>query len=335
MRRDRDEREERPDADLRERLHGMEAKVRKLREIRNQHSDKARRSRDQRNAVQAQYKEHRETVDLLIAEVKAIRAEVNLHRERRNAIQDQLKQFIAQIKGRRGDKDAKRSATAEYHQLKAEMERLEETFETSSVGMKKEKEMMDKLKRMGNRVGELAPDVEEFELVKVDLKDLDGSIKMLKAEADSEHQLFIEAIKRADEVSSKIDEAFAHRDFLKAEGDRHHLEHLDHRKEADAVHAQIEEMMADVNKVRDELKMAREERESWVTDHNASVRAEMQTGAQSETVADELVNALLKDGNLTFGGTMAEDGARKDHRGGDGRKKRNMRRIDMSSRRRR
>ena len=68
--------------------------------------------------------------------------------------------------------DAKRSATAEYHQLKAEMERLEETFETSSVGMKKEKEMMEKLKRMGNRVGELAPEVEEFELVKVDLKDL-------------------------------------------------------------------------------------------------------------------------------------------------------------------
>ena len=195
MRREREEREERPDADLRERLHAMESKVRKLREIRNQHSDRARRSRDQRNAVQAQYKEHRETVDLLIAEVKAIRAEVNLHRERRNAIQDQLKQFIAQIKGRRGDKDAKRSATAEYHQLKAEMERLEETFETSSVGMKKEKEMMDKLKRMGNRVGELAPEVKEFELVKVDLKDLDGSIKTLKAEADAEHQLFIEAIK--------------------------------------------------------------------------------------------------------------------------------------------
>ena len=94
-------------------------------------------------------------------------------------------------------------------------------------------------------------------------------------------------------------------------------------------------MMTDVNKVRDELKMAREERESWVTDHNAAVRAEMQTGSQSEAVADQLVDALLKDGNLTFGGTMAEDGARKDHRGGDGRKKRNMRRIDMSSRRRR
>lgn len=335
MRRGDETGEDRPDADLRERLHAMETKVRRMREIRNQHSDRARRSRDARNAVQAQYKEHRETTDLLIAEVKAARAEVNLHRERRNAIQQQLKELIQQVKGRRGDKDAKRSATAEFHQLKSEMERLEQTFETSSVGMKREKEIMDRLKRMDARIGELAPEVQEFELVKIDVKDLDGSIKLLKAEADAEHQLFIEAIQVADEISSKIDEAFAHRDFLKAEGDRHHLEHLEHRKNADEVHAEIEAMMVDVNEVRDQLKMAREERESWVVEHNKAVRAELQTGAQSEQVADELVSTLLSEGSLTFGGVMAEDRPSKDHRGGDGQKKRNMRRIDMSARRRR
>ena len=329
------EAEERPDADLRERLHAMETKVRRMREIRNQHSDRARRSRDARNAVQAQYKEQREANDLLIAEVKAARAEVNLHRERRNAIQQQLRELIQQIKGKRGDKDAKRSATAEFHQLKAEMERLEETFQTSSVGMKREKEIMERLKRMDNRIGELAPDVQEFELVKIDVKDLDGSIKLLKSEADAEHQLFLEAIKVADDISKRIDEAFAHRDFLKAEGDRHHLEHLEHRKQADEVHAEIEAMMVDVNEVRDQLKLAREERESWVVEHNKSVRAELQTGAQSEKVAEELVSTLLNEGTLTFGGVMAEDRPSKDHRGGDGQKKRNMRRIDMSARRRR
>jgi uncharacterized coiled-coil DUF342 family protein len=201
--------------------------------------------------------------------------------------------------------------------------------------MKREKEIMERLKRMDNRIGELAPDVQEFELVKIDVKDLDGSIKLLKSEADAEHQLFLEAIKVADEISKRIDEAFAHRDFLKAEGDRHHLEHLEHRKQADEVHAEIEAMMVDVNEVRDQLKLAREERESWVVEHNKSVRAELQTGAQSEKVADELVSTLLNEGTLTFGGVMAEDRPTKDHRGGDGQKKRNMRRIDMSARRRR
>ena len=68
----KDQAEERPDADLRDRLHAMEAKVRKLREVRNNFSSDARSAAEQRNAVQAQYKEHREKLDLMKAELDAI-----------------------------------------------------------------------------------------------------------------------------------------------------------------------------------------------------------------------------------------------------------------------
>ena len=68
--------ESKPDAELRDALHAMEAKVRKLREVRNQHNDNARRAADQRNQCQAQYKEHKEKVDLVLSEVKAIMAMV-------------------------------------------------------------------------------------------------------------------------------------------------------------------------------------------------------------------------------------------------------------------
>ena len=79
----------RPDADLRDHLHQMEAKVRKLRDARNNHNDQAKRFAEQRNAIQAQYKEHREKLDMSVAEVKAIRAEQNLHKTRR--MQSKLK----------------------------------------------------------------------------------------------------------------------------------------------------------------------------------------------------------------------------------------------------
>ena len=46
------------------------------------------------------------------------------------------------------------------------------------------------------------------------------------------------------------------------------------------------------NKARDELKSVREERKSWLTDHNAAVAQEMQTGAQSEQVAENLTQSL-------------------------------------------
>ena len=72
--------------------------------------------------------------------------EIKLFKEKRNAIQDQVRQLISQVKGRRGEKNEKRSATAEFAQLKQEVDHLERTFETSSVGAKKEKEMMASIK---------------------------------------------------------------------------------------------------------------------------------------------------------------------------------------------
>jgi len=49
-----------PDAELREELQGMEARVRKMRNTRNSFSEQARAVADKRNAVQGQYKEHKE-----------------------------------------------------------------------------------------------------------------------------------------------------------------------------------------------------------------------------------------------------------------------------------
>ena len=59
--------ETRPDSDLRDHLHQMEAKVRKLRDARNNHNEQGKRFAEQRNAIQSQYKEHREKVELAVA----------------------------------------------------------------------------------------------------------------------------------------------------------------------------------------------------------------------------------------------------------------------------
>ena len=46
--------EEKPGEDLRTRLHAMESKVRKLRDMRNMHNDEAKRLADKRNTIQSQ-----------------------------------------------------------------------------------------------------------------------------------------------------------------------------------------------------------------------------------------------------------------------------------------
>ncbi|MCH1481997.1 MAG: hypothetical protein L7T81_07150 [Candidatus Poseidoniaceae archaeon] len=324
--------EEKPDAELREKLHAMESKVRKMRETRNNFNAQAKVSAEKRNSVQSQYKEHREKIELFVAEVRAMRAEIKSFKEKRNAIQSQMRDLISQIKGKRKDHTQKRSATAEYADLKQQVDSLEKRFETTSVGVNKEKEMVKKIKEFSKRIEELEPEVTKFKMVEVDMSDIDSAIKTLKAEADAAHNSMIEAVERLNAKTPEVDEAFAHRDFLKSEGDRFHTEFVELKEKANEVHAKIEELMVDVNKARDELKSVREERKSWLTDHNASVKKEMKTGAQSEEVAELLTNSLLSTGSITFGGLSNEDFVSKS-KSKKSDKKKNMRRVDVSRRR--
>ena len=324
--------EDKPDAELREKLHAMESKVRKMRETRNNFNAQAKVSAEKRNSVQSQYKEHREKIELFVAEVRAMRAEIKSFKEKRNAIQSQMRDLISQIKGKRKDHTEKRSATAEYADLKQQVDSLEKKFETTSVGVNKEKEMVKKIKEFSKRIEELEPEVTKFKMVEVDMSDIDSAIKTLKAEADAAHNSMIEAVERLNAKTPEVDEAFAHRDFLKSEGDRFHTEFVELKEKANEVHAKIEELMVDVNKARDELKSVREERKSWLTDHNASVKKEMKTGAQSEEVAELLTNSLLSNGSITFGGLSNEDFVSKS-RSKKSDKKKNMRRVDVSRRR--
>jgi hypothetical protein len=81
--------------------------------------------------------------------------------------------------------------------------------------------------------------------------------------------------------------------------------------------------------------MARDERKSWMVDHNAAVKSEMKTGAESEDVADALLASLQNQGSVTFGGTGKGDAQGIVKKGGKSAKKKSMRRIDMNASRRR
>ncbi len=325
--------EKNPDADLRDELQSMEAKVRKMRETRNSLREQGRALAKKRDAVQEQYKEHRSKLDEMKAELDAVQAERNLHRAKRDAINAQLKDLFSQAKGRRGEHGEKKSATAEYAQLMSQINNLEEQFQTTSSSTKKEKETMERIKRMKGRVRELEPEVEQFEIVAVDLSNIDEAIVTLKAESDDAHKLYVEALERADAKWAEFKEQLEHRDFLKSEGDRHHSESVEFHEKANALHEKIDELMVDVNKAREQLNLAIEERKSWMTDHNQAVKAEMKTGAESDEVADMLVSSLLSEGELMFGGVGKEDSGTNATRGGPSSKKKNMRRMGPIRRR--
>ena len=296
------------DSELRERLTAMEIKVRKMRDVRGNLNDSAHRSADQRNAMQKRYKEHRESLDEKLEERKAIRDLITQHKARRDSIQQQMRDLFGKQKSNRDNEKGSRSAAGEYNKLVSEISSLEEMMETSgNVSLVKEKEYLNDIKNMRRRIKELEPEVKQFEVIKIDLTDLDAAIATLKAEAETSHQAMLVQVEIADGMKEELDELFSERDFLKAEGDRLHEEFVSEKEKANEVHAKIVELMDQVTEIRGELDQQRKERKSWMTDHNAAVAAEMKTGADDDGVADQLVSELLASGELSMGGTLASD----------------------------
>ena len=309
--------DERQDADLRDRLNAMETKVKKMRETRGNLNDSANVFADQRNAIQKRYKEHKVTLDEKLEERKAIRELIKEHKARRNSIQDQLKDLFGSQKSSRNDEKGGRSAAGEYNKLKSEIANLETVMETSGrVSLVKEKEYLKDIKNMRRRIEELEPEVKQFEIVKVDLTDMDAAIATLKSEADMAHQLMLEQVKLADGMQEELDSMFSERDFLKAEGDRLHDAFVEEKEKANLVHEKISQLLTDVTEIRNEMKAQRQERESWMIDHNASVASELRSGSDDDDVAENLVSELLEHGELSMGGTLSSDST-----GGSGRKK--------------
>jgi hypothetical protein len=136
---------------------------------------------------------------------------------------------------------------------------------------------------------------------------MDGSIKLLKSEADKAHQEMIDFHKQADLIWEDVKPMLAERDFLRAEADRFHLAYVAHRESANEVHENMKELIGQVNEIRDEMKAAEEERLKVIKDHNQSVKDALKLPSEDEGMADSLASQLINSGSLTLGGVLTGD----------------------------
>lgn len=296
-----------PNDDLRNRLHAMESKLRRMRGQRNAHNESARRAADSRNSVQQQGSELRETIKVKMDEQKEVRTQAKMHQVRRDEIQKHVRELTSRKKGRREDGPAK-SVVIQLSETVSEIDRIENQIMTDGrLTLDKENELIKKLKSLIARRDELIPEVNEHQVIIIDLGDMDESIQRLKAEADNEHQLMIDQNKLADEIWEEIKPLFEERDFLRGEGDRLHTVFLNEREKANETHGNIVEMLSKVNEIRDKIKSQYEEGKRLVREHNKSVMEALKTPDQDENLVESLSQQLFESGSITFGGTVAGD----------------------------
>ncbi|GIT41227.1 MAG: hypothetical protein Ct9H300mP10_02370 [Methanobacteriota archaeon] len=285
-----------------------------MREQRNDHNENARRAADSRDSVQEQSRELRERIKERLDEQKEVRARAKLHQAKRDEIQNQMRELITQRRGKRSDEGTK-SVVIQLSETIGEIDRIENRIMTDgSLSLDKENAMLKKLKSLIAKRDELMPAAEEFQVIEIDLGDMEGSIQLLRAEADSEHKAMLDANKEADTIWEDVKPMLEERDFLRAEGDRLHNAFVSSREAADGIHSQIKVLLDQVNEIRDELKAQREERERLIREHNQSVRDALKTPDEDEELASSLADELLEKGSITLGGTRTVDDP-KPHRG--------------------
>jgi len=284
-----------------------------MREQRNTHNENAKRAADSRDSVQNQGKELRERIGERLEDQKEVRARAKVHQARRDEIQKQIGELIQQKRGKRGQ--GTKSVVIELSETIGEIERIENQIMTDgNLTLKKENHLLKKLKNLISKRDELMPAVQELQVIEIDLGDMEGSIQLLRSEADAEHQAMLDSNKEADEIWEEIKPMLEERDFLRAEGDRLHTAFVSARESADKVHSDMKELLDQVNEIRDELKAQREERERIIREHNESVREATKTPDEDEELAESLTEQLLESGSITLGGTRTNVSERENSR---------------------
>ena len=164
--------------EVKNRLHAMEAKMRRLSEVRRSHNDKARTNANQRDAVQQQYSELRDEIKEIIDSQKEVRNKAKIHQARRDAIQEQLRNLFSRSKSTKSNRE--KSVVLQLSEKNAEKHRLEERLVIDgNLSLEAENKIHKKLKSLKSEIEKLEPQVEEQMRIKIDLDDMDGSIEQL------------------------------------------------------------------------------------------------------------------------------------------------------------
>ncbi len=298
---------DKPEDDLRTRLHAMETRLRRMREQRNGHNENSRRAADSRNSVQEQARELRERIKERMEDQKEVRNRARVHQAKRDEIQSQMRELITHRRGKRGEGGTK-SVVIQLSETIGEIDRIENRIMTDgSLSLSKENAMLKRLKALIAKREELMPIAEEFQVIEIDLGDMEGSIQLLKAEADAQHKAMLEANVEADGIWEEVKPMLEERDFLRAEGDRLHNAFVASREAADKVHSDMKGLLDQVNEIRNEIKAQHEERERIIREHNQSVRDALKTPDEDEELANSLADQFLERGSITLGGARKED----------------------------
>ena len=220
-------------------------------EQRDEWNNRVRKHLDKRNEINIQVKELisevqkqkivRDAANIKVKELKDIRFEKS----------EKLKSIRREMRDKIGDKDIKsnKKTGPDPRRLKAEMDKLENMYERGGFSGKKEKEFMNKMKKLSREYKEAKKNKQDDEVGNMKRDEREAKYSQAKAHDDVE-----DAVKKAQEAHDLMMELSEEVDRLRAIANNAQMEVTISKREADIMHSRYVVSLRCIHSMQDLLK---------------------------------------------------------------------------------
>ncbi|HUR67608.1 MAG TPA: hypothetical protein VM370_00050 [Candidatus Thermoplasmatota archaeon] len=291
---DSGENNEAPKADLRD----AERDFRRLIEKRNALNDEARQARDERDALNEQKKNLVAQMRNLQTERDAKNAEARDFKEQRNEFQRQAKSLIENKRKMRKENTPGNQGT--IRALENDIRAMERMQQTTALTVAKENDLIDKLRAKMKELESAKLVYSEEAKLLSDVKDIDAKIDELFKAADDAHKKVVELSNQGQTLHDQIGPVLEQLKFLDAKSDEKHQGYIALRKEVDENHAKAMGLREQVEKLRDERRKVYGERKQELQGNNKQAQEQLFDESKLEDKADDAMKALMAGGKISL-----------------------------------
>lgn len=273
-------------------VQSAEKKYQALIEERNKLNDEANEIKDERNILNTKKTEMIEQMNEFKDKRNKLMDQMREHKKLRDLYHKKAKELITERRKTRGK--IVFSLPEKVLSLRQNMQELEFKQQTVPMSIKKEREIVDRIRKGRNEIKNLEGELKEQEKTEADITSISGSLDDLFKKADEEHKEVIRLYNESQNYHEKMKTFVNEIAHLINKANKKHKGYLEIREKANKIHVKAMEMRNTVLVYKREIWKKRKEAKQVITDQNIKVKKVLEDKGNLEKHAESVLEKLLK-----------------------------------------
>ena len=273
-------------------VRSAEKKYQTLIEERNKLNDEANEIKDERNILNTKKTEMIKQMNELKDKRNKLMDQMREHKKLRDLYHKKAKELITERRKTRGK--IVFSLPEKVLSLRQNMQELEFKQQTVPMSIKKEREIVDRIRKGKNEIKNIEEKLKEQEKTEADITSISGSLDELFKKADEEHKEVIRLYNESQEYHEKMKTFVNEIAHLINEANKKHKGYLEIRERANKVHVKAMEMRNTVLVYKREIWKKKQEAKKDIIDQNIKVKKVLEDKGKLEKHAETALEKLLR-----------------------------------------